>query len=480
MDSSVFHKPHLICIPCPAQGHVNPVMKLAKLFHSRGCYITFVNTEFNHKRLLRSRGPESMKGLQDFRFETIPDGLPPSDRDGTQDVPALSDSTSKNCSVPLRNLIAKLNDRSSSDTPQVTCILTDGVMTFAVGVAKELRLPAVLFWTASACGFMGYFHYQQLIERGLIPLKDESCLTNGYLDTRIDWIPGMTNIRLRDFPSFIQTTDPNDIMLNFFINEIQRAFQASAIIFNTFDELEGEVLDAIRAKFPRIYTIGPLTKLCRQMLDTQLNSIGSNLWKEDVGCLEWLDRREPKSVLYVNYGSVTVMTDHHMREFAWGLANSKHPFLWVIRPDLVMGDSAILSEEYITEIENRGFLASWCPQEQVLSHPSVGGFLTHNGWNSTLESICEGVPMLCWPFFAEQPTNCHYVCNELGIGMEIDNDVKRDKVEGLVRELMEGEKGKEMKKKAMGLKERADEAINGGSSYLNMEKLINEVFNPRE
>eukprot|EP00262_Sarcandra_glabra_P017173 TRINITY_DN57_c0_g1_i5.p1 TRINITY_DN57_c0_g1~~TRINITY_DN57_c0_g1_i5.p1 ORF type:complete len:194 (-),score=20.31 TRINITY_DN57_c0_g1_i5:9-569(-) len=171
MESSVFYKPHLICIPCPAQGHVNPVMKLAKLFHSRGCYITFVNTEFNHKRLLRSRGPESMKGLQDFRFETIPDGLPPSDRDGTQDVPALSDSTSKNCSVPLRNLIAKLNDRSSSDTPQVTCILTDGVMTFAVGVAKELRLPAVLFWTASACGFMGYFHYQQLIERGLIPLK---------------------------------------------------------------------------------------------------------------------------------------------------------------------------------------------------------------------------------------------------------------------------------------------------------------------
>ncbi|KAF8411203.1 hypothetical protein HHK36_003747 [Tetracentron sinense] len=93
-------------------------------------------------------------------------------------------------------------------------------------------------------------------------------------------------------------------------------------------------------------------------------------------------------------------------------------------------------------------LASWCPQEQVLKHISIRGFLTHSGWNSTLESVCCGVPMIYWPFFAEQETNCRYVCKEWSIGMEIDNNIKRDEEEMLVRELMEGEKGKEMKNKA--------------------------------
>ncbi|KAL2468112.1 Glycosyltransferase [Forsythia ovata] len=90
-------------------------------------------------------------------------------------------------------------------------------------------------------------------------------------------------------------------------------------------------------------------------------------------------------------------------------------------------------------------MADWCPQEKVLSHPSIGGFLTHSGWNSTLESLGNGVPMICWPFFAEQQTNCWFSCTKLGIGMEIDSDVKKDEVEILVKELMIGEKGKEMK-----------------------------------
>jgi len=122
-------------------------------------------------------------------------------------------------------------------------------------------------------------------------------------------------------------------------------------------------------------------------------------------------------------------------------------------------------------------LASWCPQEEVLKHPSIGGFLTHSGWNSTLETVCGGVPIISWPFFAEQQTNCRYSCIEWGIGMEIDNDVKRDDVEKLVRELMEGDKGKEMKRKVMEWKTMAEEAVKpGGSSYLNLDKLIADIL----
>eukprot|EP00262_Sarcandra_glabra_P007327 TRINITY_DN2004_c0_g1_i1.p1 TRINITY_DN2004_c0_g1~~TRINITY_DN2004_c0_g1_i1.p1 ORF type:complete len:186 (+),score=6.97 TRINITY_DN2004_c0_g1_i1:35-592(+) len=170
MSSTILDKPHAVCIPAPLQGHIKPMLKLAKFLHFKGFYITFVNTEFNHKRLLRSRGPESMKGLDDFRFETIPDGLPPSDQDASQDIPELAKSTSTKCLVPFRNLVAKVNN-DSAHVPRISCIISDGVMSFTLPVAEELGVPEVIFWTTSACGFMGYLLYGELIQRGLIPLK---------------------------------------------------------------------------------------------------------------------------------------------------------------------------------------------------------------------------------------------------------------------------------------------------------------------
>ncbi|MFS7985664.1 putative 7-deoxyloganetin glucosyltransferase [Helianthus anomalus] len=112
-----------------------------------------------------------------------------------------------------------------------------------------------------------------------------------------------------------------------------------------------------------------------------------------------------------------------------------------------------------------------------MKHPAIGGFLTHNGWNSTLESISSGVPVLCWPFFAEQQTNCRYSCVEWGIGMEIDTNVKREEVEAQVREIIDGTEGKMMKAKALELKNKATEAVTiGGSSYLNFDKLVTEIM----
>ena len=122
-------------------------------------------------------------------------------------------------------------------------------------------------------------------------------------------------------------------------------------------------------------------------------------------------------------------------------------------------------------------LVTWCTQEQILKHQSIGGFVTHNGWNSMLEAVCGGVQMIYWPFFAKQQTNCRYRCTEWGIGMQTDNNVHRDDVEMLVRDLMDVERGKEMKKNVMELKTKAEEATKpGGSSYKNMEKLITEIL----
>ncbi|CAL5384071.1 unnamed protein product [Camellia sinensis] len=461
--------PHAVCIPCPAQGHINPMLKLAKLLHHKGFHITFINTEFNHRRLLKSQGRHSISGTPSFRFETIPDGLPSSELDATQDIPALCHSILHNFLNPFRVLLAKLN-------PPVTCVVSDVGMAFTVKVAEELGIPDVFFNTASASGFMGYMQYPKLMENGLTALKDlfekiasriprktidqikehyealvedvemiesgfvplpdyeiikndgngstptvqnkfnyqqrrkggpwtkeehgyTSYLTNGYLDTVIDWIPGMNVIRLKDLPSFIRTTEPSDIMIDFILDVAHNAHKASAIIFNTVDALEHDVLEGLSTMLPPIYTLSPLQSLLNQIPQNHLNTIGSSLWKEQHDCLPWLDSKEPNSVVYVNFGSITVMTSQQLIEFAWGLVNCKKTFLWVIRPDLVVGDSAILPPDFVNETKERGLLASWCPQEQVLNHPSVGGFLTHCGWNSTLESICSGVPMLCWLFF---------------------------------------------------------------------------------
>lgn len=288
----------------------------------------------------------------------------------------------------------------------------------------------------------------------------------------------MSSIRLKDIPTFIRTTN-DEVMFDFMGSEAENCLNASAIILNTFDEFENKVLEAIIAtKFPYIYSIGPLPLLARHMpAQSESTSIGSSLWKEDSSCLKWLDKWKHNSVVYVNYGSVTVMTDSHLKEFAWGLANSKQPFLWIIRPDVVMGDSAILPEAFLEEIDGRGFLASWCPQEQVLAHPSVGVFLTHCGWNSMMETICSGVPIICWPFFADQYTNCRYACTEWGIGVEVNHDVNRDEIEQLVKEMIEGDGGKKLRKKAMEWKRKAEDATDiGGSSYSNFNRFIKEAL----
>ncbi|KAL7245822.1 hypothetical protein ACSBR2_001037 [Camellia fascicularis] len=475
------NKPHAVCIPYPAQSHIKGMMKLAKLLHHMGFYITFVNTEFNQNRLIKAGGPDSLNGFPNFQFKTIPDSLPPSDPDGNQDITLLCRSIRRNLLTPFRNLLAQLNDDDNTTTPSVTCIVSDGIMPFTIRAAHELRIPVAVFWTFAACAFMGYYQYRALLDKGLTPLKDASYLTNGYLDTAIDWIPGMKDIRLKDLPTFFQTTDPNDEIFNLSMESAESASQASALGLHTFDALEQDVLGALSSIFPHIYTIGPLQLLLNQHVSPKeqdhLASLGCNLWKEEPKCLQWLDSREPGSVVYVNFGSLAVMSLQHLVEFAWGLANSNHYFLWIIRSDLVIGESAILPPEFEADTKERGLIAGWCSQEQVLNHPSIGVFLTHSGWNSTIESLTAGVPMMCWPFLADQVTNCRYTCTEWEVGMEIDNNVKRDEVEKLVREFMEGKKGKKMKKKAMEWKKLAEKATGpDGSSTLNLDKLVNVLL----
>nr|VDD43281.1 unnamed protein product [Brassica oleracea] len=397
-------KPHVVCVPFPGQGHINPLLIVAKLLHAKGFHVTFVNNVYNHNRLLRSRGPNELDGLPSFRFKSIPDGLLETDGDKMQDLPSLCEATMKNCLAPFKELLHRINARD--DVPPVSCILADGMMSFTLDAAEELGVPCVIFWTTSACGFLAYLYYHLCVGKGLCPLKA--------------------------------------------VSEAHRAKLASAIILNTFDDLEHDTIQYLQSILPPVYPIGPLNQLVNRDIDKdgEMGRMGTNLWKEDTKCLDWLDTKSrDSSGVYVNFGSITVMSAKQLVEFAWDLAATGKDFLWVIRPDLVDGDAAVLPPEFLTTADRR-MLVTWCPQEKVLAHPAIGGFLTHSGWNSTLESFCGGVPMVCWPFFAEQQTNCKYCCDEWEVGMEIGGDVKREEIHTVVRELMDGEKGKKMRDKA--------------------------------
>ncbi|KAI3684567.1 hypothetical protein L6452_33791 [Arctium lappa] len=460
---------HVVFVPFPAQSHIKCMLKLARVLHHNGLHITFVNTDFTHKRLLESGGPHSLDGAPGFRFETISNGFEP-DHGSTNnnvDVTRMSElynALRTNCLAPFLDLVSQL------ETP-VSCIISDGFMPFAIDAAQMLHLPSMQFWTLAATGFMGFYQTPKLVEKGLIPLKDET-----YLDTVIDWIPGLERFRLKDLPCsrYTNLTEPGYTYLFHCLKTTQNV---SHIILHTFQDLEPNVIKTIEPIFPNVYTIGPLQLLLNHLPTNDQFDFNMSLWKEEPQCVKWLHSKQPNSVVYVNFGSIAVMSSKEFLEFCWGLANSNHYFLWIIRPDLVLGESdVILPKEFQEVVKERGFIGSWCSQEEVLNHVSVGGFLTHCGWGSTIESLSAGVPMICRPFRGDQPTNCRRVCEEWGVGMEIGGRVNREEVEKVVRELMEGIEGKRMRGKAMAWKKMAEIATGvNGSSYLNVEKLVNDI-----
>jgi len=294
--------------------------------------------------------------------------------------------------------------------------------------------------------------------RSFLIFADDSCLSNGYLETTIiDWIPGMPPISLGDISSFVRTTDPDDFGLWFNDTEANNCTKAGALIINTFDALEPDVLAALRAEYPRIYTVGPLGALLRRRHhDDEAAAGGSldlSLWKHDTECLAWLDAQAPGSVVYANFGSLTVVTAAQLAEFAWGLVAG-------------VPAASSLPPAFAAETAARGRVAAWCPQERVLRHRAVGCFLTHNGWNSTCECLAAGVPMVCWPVFADQFTICKYACEVWGVGRRLDAEVRREHVAARIGEVMESE---EVRRRAARWKAVAEEAAGaGGSSHENL------------
>ncbi|XP_076900149.1 UDP-glycosyltransferase 85C1-like [Bidens hawaiensis] len=448
-------KPHVLFIPSPAQSHIKCMLKLARLLNHKGLSVTFINTQTNQKRLIKSGGTRWLDDTPNFQFKTVPDGLPSATEDDavehTQTVVELWSYMGTNFYDSFLDVVSGL------ETP-VTCIVCDGFMTYTntILAAEKLKIPIILFWTMAACGFMGFYQVKVIMEKGLVPVKDESALTDEYLNMEIDWIPGMEGLRLKELPEFMRYSKLDDhLAFKFLLETAQAAHNVSHIIIHTFEELEDRLVKGIKSIFPNVCTVGRLQLHLNQIAEKEaknMNLNGYSLLKEEPECVQWLQSKEPNSVVYVNFGSMAVMSLQDLVEFGWGLVNSNVYFLWIIRTDLVDGEPAVLPQELKDAMKEKGFVASWCSQEEVLNHPAVGGFLTHGGWGSIIESLSSGVPMICWPVSGDQQINCRQMCKEWEVGMEIEKNVKRDEAEKLVRVLMEGLEGEKMRKKAMELK----------------------------
>lgn len=312
--------------------------------------------------------------------------------------------------------------------------------------------------------------------------KIYSLIADENMEKPVAGIPGFENfLRNRDLPGTCKVkTSDNDYLLQFFIGETFAMTRASALILNTF-EIEAPVVSLLGSHFTKIYTIGPLHKLRKsRMKDINSPSVSSSgiLQKEDTSCMTWLNSQPPKSVLYVSFGSLVGLTREQMSELWHGLVNSGQRFLLVVRPDLILGEPGAaetpLAQNEGTEERNR-FIVSWAPQEEVLAHPAVGGFLTHGGWNSTLEGIAAGVPMICWPQFSDQFVNSRCVSEVWKIGFDMKDTCDGSIIEKLVRDLMENKR-----EEIMGSTDRvatmAHDAVNeGGSSYRNLDGLIEDI-----
>ncbi|XP_058109365.1 UDP-glycosyltransferase 76B1-like [Magnolia sinica] len=441
--------PRLVMFPLPFQGHINPMIQLATLLHSKGFSITIIHTHFN---------APNPSNFPNFHFECISDGLS-NDQALNLEPLTLASILNETCQVPFEDCLSRL--LSDGTDGLIKCIITDVVLHFTGAVAKKWGLPRIVLRTNSASSSGAVAAYKLRQEKGNISIKDQQpdALVSEFLP-----------LRIKDLPDY-SLTDPE--MLERLVANVKNSTKASSgFIVNTFDSIEASALEKFRKGYHPlpIFAIGPLHKFSP--------GASNSLLKQDHSCITWLDKQAPHSVMYVSFGSLASINKTDVVEIAWGLANSDQAFLWVVRPGSIRGDDWVeLPEGFEEKTRERGWIVKWAPQQEVLAHPSVGGFWTHNGWNSTLESICEGVPMLCCPYLWDQKVNARYVSYVWRVGLQLENGFERGEMEWAIRRLMVETEGKEIRERVSGLKENAISCLRrGGSSHESLESLIDLIM----
>ncbi|KAK4258765.1 hypothetical protein QN277_005176 [Acacia crassicarpa] len=451
--------------PFLAHGHIIPTIDMAKLFADRGVKATIITTPLNTPIILKSiQSFNTLIQIQTIDFPCAQVGYPQG-YENMNSIPS-PDLIHKffEATTLLQDPLEQILQQSLPD-----CLIADMFFPWATDSAAKFGIPAIVF---HGTGLFALCAYECLrLHRRYDHVSSDS---EPFV---IPNLPGEITMTRSQVPDFLKYNE-DTIVSRLMIASKEAELTSYGVIVNSFYELEKDYADHYRNFLGRkSWHIGPLSLY--------------NTKTEEHECLKWLDTKKPNSVVYVCFGSVTSFPDSQLRQIAMGLEASGQQFIWVVRKSKKdKQEEEWLPEGYERKMEGKGIIIrGWAPQVNILEHRAVGAFVTHCGWNSTLESICEGVPMVTWPVYAEQFYNEKLVTEVLKIGVPVGvkkwmrmtgDGIKREAIEKAVNRVVEGEEAEEMRNKAKVLALQARNAVeNGGSSHSDLNSLIQDLCRRR-
>ncbi|KAI4317399.1 hypothetical protein L6164_025268 [Bauhinia variegata] len=462
---------HFILVTIPAQGHINPTLQFAKRLIGMGVQVTFATSIYVHRRFTKK---PTVNGLSFALFsDGFDDGFNPNN-DG--DLQHYLSELRRRGSESLSTLI---QDSANEGRP-FTCLVYSILLPWAAEVARGLHLPSALLWIQPATVLDIYYYYFH--DHGEY-IKDKiedpsSCIE----------LPGLPPLTSHDLPSFLLSQNLYTFALPSFKEQLEVLDQETnpRVLVNTFEALEPEALIAVDKL--NVIGIGPLIPSAfLDGKDTCDTSFGGDLFHGENDYIEWLDSKPDSSVVYVSFGTIALLSKQQTEEIARALLDSGHPFLWVIRENKKEGEDKEKERKpeeelsCIEELEEKGKIVKWCSQVEVLSHPSLGCFVTHCGWNSTIESLVSGVPVVAFPQWTDQTTNAKLIEDvwKIGVRVKVNEDgiVVSEEIRRCLDVVMEsGEKREELRINAKKWREMAIEAVKEeGSSIKNLRAFVDEV-----
>ncbi|CAI9763203.1 unnamed protein product [Fraxinus pennsylvanica] len=456
--SSDNSKPHVVLFPFMSKGHTIPLLHLARLLLDRGCEVTLFTTPANRPYIVHSLSGDDIT-IIDLPFPADIPGIP-TGIESTDKLPSMS------LFLPFARATKLMQphfEKTLQTLPHVTCIVSDQFLHWTVESATKLGIPRL--------GFFGMSNYANALSRdaavnGLLSLHESA--DERFNLTSFPWIKLTRN----DFDDPFNKREPSGPLFDFIIETIIAMSNSYGLLVNSFYELEPLYVEYCnRVSKPKAFCVGPL---CLTRLP-KMEPVQERRW------IQWLDQKleQGNPVLYVAFGSQAEISATQLTEIARGLEESNLSFLWVVRKSGIGID-----DEFEDRIKERGMVVKeWVDQKQILEHEIVQGFLSHCGWNSVLESICAGVPILAWPMMAEQLLNAKMVVEEIKIGLRVETVngssnkfVQAESLKNQMKELMEGEKGDEVRKKVKEVAETARNSMKeGGSSWITLNELIKEI-----
>ncbi|KAH6768352.1 hypothetical protein C2S51_013688 [Perilla frutescens var. frutescens] len=461
---------NVLIVTFPGQAHINPALQLAKNLAKRGVSVTFLTSLYalRRRRISSSSSSSSSSSFCNLiDFVSFSDGYDDGWSVTPQFVSALRDHGSK----AVEDAVAA---KRREGRPFTRLIYTLSVP-WAGAAAHRLDLPATLLWIQPAILFGVYFHYFN-------NNFDAIAADNEVID-----LPGLPVLERRDLPSFLLPSTPSKFVLATFKENFENLDRDNhpTVLVNSFDALEAEAL-RVMSNYCRLMAVGPLIPSAYldggDDHDHDPNSdvcFGGDLIPAWEDYEQYLDSKEEKSLVYVAFGSYTELSKPQMEEIAKGLITSGKPFLWVIRgsENKEKLDQLFSCRE---ELEKQGKIVGWCNQLAVLAHPCVGCFVTHCGWNSTLESIASGVPMVLFPQWTDQATNAKLIQDFWRTGVRVMTPEKGGPVEGHeMKRCIEivmagGERGEQIRREAKKWRDLGKGAMkeDGGPSHANLHIFI--------